>query len=122
MTDHVEGYYQEALKKAEFDPRTGEPVQYVFTGERTKHYIPFSKKKVDEIIKGSTHTNQESILYVVKFGSEDSKDGQMTAPVRGQFSYDQFTNWTFDNFYKLQTKPWKDNDPNINPVTKTLYK
>ena len=80
------------------------------------------KKKLDEIIKASAHTNQESILYTVKFASADSKDGQMMSPVRGQFSYDQFVNWTFDDLYKLQTKPWKEQDPNYAPTTRTLYK
>lgn len=122
VTDHVEGLYQEALKKPEFNPNTGEPTKYVFDKERDVYYIPFTKKKVDEIIKASAHTNQESILYTVKFASADSKDGQMMSPVRGQFSHDQFTNWTFDDLYKLQTKPWKETDGNIGPVTKTLYK
>jgi hypothetical protein len=67
------------------------------------------------------HSNRDSIKYVVKFGTEDSQDGRLTAPVRGQFSYDQFTDWSFNELYKLQIKPWKETDPNVGPTTR-MYK
>jgi len=47
---------------------------------------------------------------------------------RAQFTYDQFTNWSFKDLYELNKNPvWNElanqiKNKNIGPVTKTLYK
>lgn len=132
VTDHIEGWYYEQLKEPVFDPKTGEPIKYKRKGQREAYYIPFDKKTVDKIIKESTHSSQESISLVVKFGAEewDGHGGRMGT--RAQFTYDQFVNWTFKELYELNKSPvWNElADPNISqnknknigPVTKTLYK
>jgi hypothetical protein len=84
------------------------------------YYIPFTKKEVDRVI-AENHANRESINFVVKFAAEDSSDGQRRGATRGQFSYEQFANWTFNDLYKLHIKPWKDLDPNVAPTTR-MYK
>ena len=81
----------------------------------------FKEMTIDEIIAKSDGSNIQTIKYIVKFDPEDSPDGQMRAGSRRQFSYDQFVNWTFDDLYKLHTKPWKDLPENIGPTTR-MYK
>ena len=112
--------FYEQLKELKLDARTGEAIHYARSGQRESYYIPFSKKTVDQIIAGPAHS-KESIKFIVKFASEDSPAGQMRAATRGQFSYDQFANWTFSDLYKLHIKPWDQQIPNIGPTTR-MYK
>jgi hypothetical protein len=132
VTDHIEGYYYEQLKEAVFDPKTGEPIKYKRKGQREAYYIPFDKKTVDKIIKESTHSSQESISYIVKFGAEEWDGHGGRIGTRAQFTYDQFTNWSFKDLYDLNRSPvWNEladpNNPqnknrNIGPVAKSVYK
>ena len=46
-------------------------------GKTQKIYtIPFSKKKVDEIIANSANSDKDTIIYTIKFASEDSQQDQ----------------------------------------------
>jgi hypothetical protein len=84
VTDHVEGrYYEQDLEPVvERDQITG----YDRTGQHEVHYIPFSKKAVDEIIAKSTYDNKSQIKFVVK-----------TPPIRNDsFTYEQFVNSSWD--------------------------
>jgi hypothetical protein len=124
VTDHVEGYYYEQLKKTDFDPRTGEPIKYKRAGQREVYYMPFDKKTVNEIIKNSAHSNQENIIYTVKFAAQDW-DGKQPNRIGTRFEvpYEQFTSYSFKDLYELNHKPIQlDNNKNLGPVTKTLYK
>jgi hypothetical protein len=124
VTDHVEGMYNEALKETVFSPTTGDPVSYKYKGTRSAYYIPFEKKKVDEIIKNSAHSNQDSILYVVKFSPEDATGRNAPIPTRGAYSYDQFVNLSFRECYELNKSPLPGQQGNNNITTsqKSLYK
>ena len=76
FSEHIEGKYTEALYRPKLDERTGEHVDNVFAGTRESHYIPFSKKNVDEIIANSAHSDKDSIKFYIKFGMEDSPDSK----------------------------------------------
>jgi len=121
VTDHIEGMFYEQLTTLKLDPKTGDSSHYERKGQRESYYIPFTKKEVDRII-ADHNANPELVNFTVKFAAEDSPDGQRRYATRGQFSYDQFVNWTFDNLYKLHTKPWKDQEINNTPTTRALYK
>lgn len=120
VTDHVEGMYYEQLKELVLDPNTGDASKYVRKGQREAYYIPFTKKEVDRIID-EYNGNRRLITFVVKFDAADSPDGQRRFATRGQFGYDQFVNWTFDDLYKFHIKPWKELDTNVGPTTR-MYK
>ena len=70
---------------------------------QTIHYIPFSKKKVDEIIANSANPDKNTIIYTIKFASEDSPTGPVMAS-RNRFTYDQFV-MDWDKIYKFHTQP-----------------
>ena len=105
--DHVEGSFTEVMMRPKLDERTGEHIDNVFAGTRTTYYIPFTKKNLDEIIENSAHTDKFGIKYTVKFGMEDSPDG-FTMSTRNQFSYDMFTNWSWDKLHEYQYWPVDD--------------
>jgi hypothetical protein len=96
--DHLEGKYTEVLTRPKLDERTGEHIEPVFAGTRERYYIPFSKTKVDEIIKNSVLTDKSNIRFIVKFGQEDSTDS-LQMSTRNQFSYDMFL-WPWDTLYE----------------------
>jgi len=130
VTDHIEGVYTATTRQLQFDKNTGQGLFYKKGKPQQTHYIPFSKKTVDQIIAGHYKDSQESVRYitdpasihfVVKFASEDSKPGQMRYGQRTEFSYQQFATWTFADLYKMATRPWGNQDPNIGP-TMTSYK
>ena len=120
VTDHIEGMYYEQLKQLVLDPKTGDAAHYVRKGQREAYYIPSTKKEVDRVL-AQYKANPQLIKFVVKFSNEDSPDGQMRSDSRGQFSYDQFTTWTFDDLYKLHIRPWKESEINVG-AAKSLYK
>jgi len=78
------------------------------------------KKEVDRIID-EYDANKQLVNFPVKFVAEDSPDGLHRYDTRGQFSYDQFANWTFDDLYQLHIKPWKELDTHVGPTTR-MYK
>ena len=45
---------------------------------QTIYYLPFSKKLVDDLISKSAHSDKHSIVFTIKFDSEDSPWGQQT--------------------------------------------
>ena len=99
------GYYTKRFTRPHVNQQTGE-VDFLELdpGRMQKiHYIPFSKKKVDELIANSAKSDKETIKYTIKFDSEDSPIGA-TAPSRNQFTYDQFV-WDWDKVYKFHTQP-----------------
>jgi len=86
--DHVEGMYKERLMEGVMyeDQVIGERR----TGERTRYYIPFSKKAVDDIIAKSMETDKDSIHFVVKH-----------AHGRTEVTYDQFVNMIISEYIKF---------------------
>ena len=73
---------------------------------RESYYIPI-KKNVDEIMTNGAHTDKFGIKYIITFGLEDSPEG-FTMSSRNQFSYDMFTNWTWDKMHEYQYWPVDD--------------
>ena len=71
---------------------------------QTIYTIPWSKKNVDDIIAKSVHTDQNNIIFTIKFDGLDNPWGSR-APTRAQFTYEQFANWKWDDVYKFHTKP-----------------
>ena len=71
---------------------------------QTIYYLPFSKKLVDDLISKSAQSDKHSIVFTIKFDSEDSPWGQRPA-TRNQFTYEQFANWKWDDIYKFNFKP-----------------
>jgi hypothetical protein len=62
------------------------------TKAQTIHYIPYSKKTVDDIIAKSVHTDKEKgIVFTIKFGPQDNPYGTTQMQTRAQFTYEQFT-------------------------------
>jgi len=98
VTDHLEGLYYEQLKKAVFESKTGELIKYKRKIKEKSRICPFQRIE-DEIIKNSTHSILDSVIYVVKFGAEDwdGHGGRMAA--RAQFANNQFANWSFKDLY-----------------------
>jgi hypothetical protein len=131
VTQHVEGYYHATTKELRLDPSTGASSHYVKGKPQETYYIPYSKTTVDKIISGYYNdpkdsvryiNSRDNIHYIVKFASEDSPPGQGRYATRGRFSYEQFATWTFQDLYKLHTKPLiQQLDPNIGPTT-TSYR
>ena len=90
---------------------------------QTIYYLPFSKKLVDDLISKSAHSDEHSIVFTIKFDSEDSPWGQRPA-TRNQFTYEQFANWKWDDIYKFNFKPtvqaymdWVNKDKPANSLT-----
>lgn len=130
VTDHVIGVYMASTKNLAFDPKTGQGLFYKKGKRLETHYIPFSKKTVDQIIAGHYSdpkdsvryiNDPESIQYIVKFDAADSPAGRMRYGQRTPFSYEQFATWTFNDLYKMGTRPWAQTDVNYSP-TMSSYK
>ena len=106
VSEHFEGRYERQYTKPHINEHTGE-VDYMQldpTKAKTIYYIPYSKKAVDDIISKSANTDKDSIVFTIRFGSEDSPTGQRQMPSRNQFSYEQFV-WPWDQVYKHNFKP-----------------
>ena len=93
------------------------------TKVQTIYYLPFSKKLVDDLISKSAHSDEHSIVFTIKFASEDSPWGQRPA-TRNQFDYEKFANWKWDDVYKFNFKPsvqaymdWVNKDKPANSLT-----
>ena len=71
---------------------------------RLSTIFPYSKKAVDDIISKSVNTDKDSIVFTIKFGSEDNPTGQRQMPTRNQFTYEQFV-WPWNQVYKHNFKP-----------------
>lgn len=122
VCENVEGKYNEVITRPKLDERTGEHIDNIFSGTREVFYIPFTKAKVDEIIKNSVGSDKSNIRFVVKFASEDGND-TIAMSVRNQFSYEVFVNATWDKLYEWQYWPKGDaNRPVLKDITKTANK
>ena len=104
--EHYEGKYDKQFTRPRINQQTGEIDYYQLdtTKAQTIYYIPYSKKAVDEIIAKSVHTDKGSIVFTIKFGSEDNPYGIRQMPSRNQFTYEQFT-WSWNEIYKHNFKP-----------------
>ena len=125
VTDHIEGVYRATTKQLQFDQNTGQGLYFKKRKQLETHYIPFSKKTVDQIIAGHYAdpvesskyiTNKDSIVYIVKFNAAVSPAGRMSYSQRTAFTYEQFATWTFNDLYKTATRPWGNADPNYGPA------
>ena len=106
VAEHIEGYWIKQFTKPHFNEQTGEIDFYQLDvgNQQTIYTIPWSKKAVDDIIAKSAKTDKNSIIFTIKFSSEDNPwGGRMST--RSQFTYEQFANWKFDDIYKFHTKP-----------------
>jgi hypothetical protein len=107
VDEQIEGKYNKQFTKPHINEQTGEIDYYQLdpTKVQTIHYIPFSKKAVDDIIAKSVHTDKDKgIVFTIKFGSEDNPTGNRQMPTRNQFTYDQFV-WKWEEVYKHNFKP-----------------
>ena len=107
-----EGWYEEPTKKKKIivDVNTGrQQITYEPGKLIRRHYIPFSKKVVDDIISGKyrnddtvTKTNKNKIDYTVKFpkGGTGTHGGFRC----NQYTYDQFVG-TYKQCLDLAMKP-----------------
>jgi hypothetical protein len=77
VAEHIEGKYNKQFTKPHFNEQTGEIDAYDLDPGRTQiiYYIPYSKKAVDEIISKSANTDKDSIVFTIKFASEDNPLG-----------------------------------------------
>ena len=102
VAEHIEGKYDKQFTKPRIDKQSGEIDYYQLdpTKAQTIYTIPYSKKAVDDIIAKSANTDKDSIVYTIKFSSEDNPYGTRQMPTRNQFTYEQFT-WNWNEIYKL---------------------
>jgi hypothetical protein len=107
VAGHIEGVYTKQYTRARINEKTGE-VDYNEldpTMAQKIYYIPYSKKKVDEIIANSANSDKDTIKYTIKFGTQDNPMGQyQQVESRNQFSYEQFC-WPWEQVCKLHYKP-----------------
>jgi uncharacterized membrane-anchored protein YjiN (DUF445 family) len=94
VLEHIEGVYQEQLKKTITE--RGQITGHERTGERTRYYIPWDRKVMDKLIEDSVGSDQETIIYTVKFMNS-----------RTQFRYEQFATLSYQQLDDLQAK-YKD--------------
>ena len=85
VSDLVEGVYEKQNLESVIDKK-GEIIGHERSGQHTVYYVPFSKKKVDEIIDSSDGSNRDGIVFTVKNGQEMRND---------KYNYDQFVNLSF---------------------------
>lgn len=105
---NVEGIFQEVTKEleTEFDPKTGDVnAEYVQGKSRTRYYIPFSKKAVDEIIK-KVGTDKDAISYMGIIPNSFKGVGFRC----GNYTYDQFVSTTWEEFEDLARR---EGGPNL---------
>lgn len=108
VAEHYEGKYTKQYTRPHFNQQSGEVdfMELDSARAQTIYYIPYSKKAVDDIISKSAKTDKDNIIFTIKFGSEDNPYGQHTQmPSRNQFSYQQFSSWSWTEICKLQYKP-----------------
>ena len=109
VMEHIEGKYDKQFTRLHFNQETGEIDYYQLdsTKAQTIYYIPYSKKAVDDIIAKSAKTDKDNgITFTIKFGTQDNPFGQyQQMPSRNQFSYQQFSSWSWTEICKLQFKP-----------------
>jgi uncharacterized membrane-anchored protein YjiN (DUF445 family) len=98
---HIEGVYQEQLKKTITE--RGQIVGYERKGERTRYYISWDRKLMDKLIEDSVGSDQETIIYTVKFMNS-----------RTQFRYEQFATLSYQELDDLQAK---HKDPRSVPLS-----
>ena len=125
VAEHYEGRYDRQFTKPHINQENGE-IEYMEldpTKVQTIYYLPFSKKLVDDLISKSAHSDEHSIVFTIKFASEDSPWGQRPA-TRNQFDYEKFANWKWDDVYKFNFKPtvqaymdWVNKDKPANSLT-----
>ena len=94
VTDHVEGWYQ-SLESVPVTDK-GRIIDHTHRNGPIVYYIPFSKEKVDEIIKNSVGTDKETIKYVIKTDTLRSEIRD-TAD-----NYNVFVTYTFKDLKELQ--------------------
>jgi hypothetical protein len=109
VSDHYEGVWTKQFTRPNWNQEDGTIDYYQLdsTKAQTIYYIPYSKKAVDDIISKSVHTDKDKgITFTIKFGSQDNPFGQyQQMPSRNQFSYEQFSSWSWKDICKLQFKP-----------------
>lgn len=108
VAEHIQGKYDKQYTKPHFSQETGEIDYYQLdpTRRQTIHYIPYSKKAVDDIIAKSANTDKDSIVFTIKFASEDNPLGEhKQMATRAQFNYEQFSSWTWTEICKYNYKP-----------------
>ncbi len=118
-TSVVQGMWHEQEKEQEtqLDDRTG--VRRVVGYYRKAEYpicdIPFNKKTVDDIID-EVDGDKYDIKYYAKFGT----DSHYTSIRNGDYTYEQFTNLTFEELYKLASQPGGPQGRSIPPPAAKL--
>src|SRR5262249_39192831 len=92
VNHEFEGVYTNRFTRPIINEKTGE-IAYMQLDPmkiQTIYYIPFSKKKVDELIANSAKSDKDTIRFTIKFGKEDNPMGQhQQIESRNQFSYEQ---------------------------------
>jgi hypothetical protein len=76
--NHTIGVYTKHFTRPHLNDQTGE----------LTYYIPYSKKKVDEIIAKSVPVNEQDIRFAIKFASADCPFGPRI-DTRSEFTYEQ---------------------------------
>ena len=104
VTSHCEGRWYETMTSPELDPETGEIHEYKFDKFRPRYDIPLARKKIDEIISKSVHSDKDSIKYVIKLDSNDFP-GSQGPSTHTSYTYEQFAEWSFDEIFKYATRP-----------------
>ena len=109
VAEHYEGIWTKQYTRPHFNEQTGEIDYYSLDPMRaqTIYTIPFSKAKVDDIIAKSANTDKDNgIIFTIKFGSEDNPMGlHQSVGTRAQFSYEQFSSWSWTEVCKHHFKP-----------------
>jgi hypothetical protein len=90
VTDHLQGVYDKVIME-DIVNDFGDVEGSKFKETRKVHYIPFSKKAVDEIISTSNNTDKNNIKFIFK-------GNQMRT---GDFTYEQFCNSTWDEMEEI---------------------
>lgn len=103
---HLVGKYHETLTKPVIDDQTGEITEYEFDKFRDRFYIPWNKKTIDDIIAKSAKSDKTTIIYTMKFSSHDYPTGG--AELRNNFTYEQFTEWKWDDCFRWLLRPKED--------------
>jgi len=101
--DNTEGVYKEQTKELDttFDPKTGDVNAVYKRGRpRDRHYIPFSKKAVDEIL-AKLGTDPSEILWYGKFRNSANGPGFRCA----NFTYEQLVKSEWEDFEDLARRP-----------------
>jgi hypothetical protein len=120
---HIEGVFMDQQRElvTKKNQSTGEETAYYQKAQpRETFYIPFTKKKVDEILSDHPFgedsiniTNKDRVLYYGKFR-------YATPPFRAScFNYEEFSNWTFQ---QMLDKASKTKSPYADDIEKMMKK